>query len=201
MDFPSAHTLLHEQAIYQHDAEQYQVEKLDLPNKKAFVRKIGSDYFTTAMTRVRVSVIEDAQVAELGSGATASAGEVSVVEKVVGFKKIKFHTHENVGYGEVALPELQMHTTSLWLTLPERLVSSLNAPRAAVIDALRGLCHALHTVACVGLMGGSPRPAHRDGQRRRRRRGASERSGCPLQPDAVSVRLGCRRSGVGRAAV
>ncbi|HEX4619974.1 MAG TPA: Zn-binding domain-containing protein, partial [Myxococcaceae bacterium] len=152
MDFPSAHTLLHEQAIYQHDAEQFQVEKLDLPNKKAFVRKVTSDYFTTAMTRVRVSVIEDASAGELAGGATAGAGEVSVVEKVVGFKKIKFHTHENVGYGEVALPEMQMHTTSLWLTLPERLVSAMSAPRAAVIDALRGLCNALHIVACVGLM-------------------------------------------------
>jgi DEAD/DEAH box helicase domain-containing protein len=71
---------------------------------------------------------------------------------VAGYKKIKFHTHENVGYGEVNLPELQMHTSSLWLTVPEPMVQARPAPRPAVIDALRGIGAALHTAACAGLM-------------------------------------------------
>jgi DEAD/DEAH box helicase domain-containing protein len=149
--------MLHEQAIYQHDAEQYQVERLDLPNRKAFVRKVAPDYFTTAMTHVKVTVIEEERRAQVFErGLVAAGGEVSVVEKVVGFKKIKFHTHENVGYGEVALPEMQLHTTAMWLTVPEALVASVvaetGAPRPAFIDALGGLANALHTVACVGLM-------------------------------------------------
>jgi len=37
-------------------------------------------------------------------------GEVHVVSRVVGFKKIKFYTNENVGSGELDLPEQQMHT-------------------------------------------------------------------------------------------
>jgi len=153
MDFRSAHTMLHEQAIYQHDAEQYQVERLDLPNRKAFVRKVAPDYFTTAMTNVKVTVIEEERRSDVFErGLVAGGGEVSVVEKVVGFKKIKFHTHENVGYGEVALPELQLHTTSLWLTVPEALVARMGAPRPAIIDALNGVANATHTVACVGLM-------------------------------------------------
>ena len=154
MDFRSAHTMLHEQAIYQQEGEQYEVEKLDLENFKAYVRKVAPDYFTDAMTYVRVSIIEEERCAPppQGPGFLAGSGEVSVVEKVVGFKKIKFHTHENVGYGEVALPEMQMHTTSLWLTVPEEVVRAQPAPRALVIDALRGMANALHTVACVGLM-------------------------------------------------
>ncbi|WP_199727831.1 DEAD/DEAH box helicase [Corallococcus sp. CA049B] len=152
MDFRSAHTQLHEQAIYQHDSEQYQVELLDLENHKAFVRKVAPDYFTDAMTNVRVSVIQEDQGAPLGPALHAGLGEVSVIEKVVGYKKIKFHTHENVGYGDVRLPEMQMHTSALWLTVPEAVVRNLDAPRPAVIDALRGLGSALRTVACVGLM-------------------------------------------------
>jgi DEAD/DEAH box helicase domain-containing protein len=153
MDFRSAHTMLHEQAIYQHDAEQFQVEKLDLANRKAFVRKVAPDYFTTALTHARVNVIEEEHLTPLpDSLATAGFGEVSVVEKVVGFKKIKFHTHENVGYGEVALPELQLHTTAFWVTLPETSLAPVAAPRPAVLEALRGIGNALHTVACVGLM-------------------------------------------------
>jgi DEAD/DEAH box helicase domain-containing protein len=155
MDWVSTHTMLHEQAIYQHDGEQYQVEKLDLPNHKAFVRKVEPDYYTTAMTHTKVQVLQEdarADVALAGHTIVAGLGDVDVIEKVVGFKKIKFHTHENVGYGEVQLPELQKPTTSLWLTFPKALVESVGAPRAVVIDALRGLAVAMHTVAAVGLM-------------------------------------------------
>jgi DEAD/DEAH box helicase domain-containing protein len=79
-------------------------------------------------------------------------GDVSVVERVVGYKKIKFHTHDNVGYGDVRLPEMQMHTTAVWLTVPEAIVLQLQAPRPDVMDALRGLLSAMHTVGAVGLM-------------------------------------------------
>jgi DEAD/DEAH box helicase domain-containing protein len=166
MDFRSTHTMLHEQAIYQHEGEQYQVERLDYENHKAYVRKVAPDYFTTAMTYTKVEVYEESELVPLRSmheaahdadteqdtRASACLGEVSVVEKVVGYKKIKFHTHENVGYGEVRLPELQMHTTSFWLIVPERVVESLPYARPTVIDALRGFGNALHIVAAVGLM-------------------------------------------------
>ncbi|HVG62477.1 MAG TPA: DEAD/DEAH box helicase [Hyalangium sp.] len=152
MDFRSAHTMLHEQAIYQHEGEQYQVERFDYENHKAYVRKVAPDYFTDAMTYVRVNVIQSDQEAPMGPDLRSGFGEVSVIEKVVGYKKIKFHTHENVGYGDVNLPEMQMHTTSLWLTVPETVVRAMSAPRPAVIDALRGIANALRIVACVGLM-------------------------------------------------
>jgi DEAD/DEAH box helicase domain-containing protein len=185
MDFRSTHTMLHEQAIYQHEGEQYQVERLDFENHKAYVRKVEPDYFTTAMTYTRVEVIEESQTGPAGTASvsmtgtasvsmtgTASVstsecdasgaedvqhgvvglGDVSVVEKVVGYKKIKFHTHENVGYGEVRLPEMQMHTTAFWLLVPEAIVETLPYARPTVVDALRGFGNALHTVAAVGLM-------------------------------------------------
>jgi DEAD/DEAH box helicase domain-containing protein len=156
MDYRSTHTMLHVQAIYQHVGEQYQVERLDFENHKAFVRKVESDYFTDAMTHVKVSVLSEdhsSVIESSGDRALATAlGEVSVVEKVVGYKKIKFHTHENVGYGEVNLPEMQLHTSALWLTVPEAVVQAQPWARPEVIDALRGFGHALHTVASVSLM-------------------------------------------------
>lgn len=155
MDWAATHTMLHEQAIYQHDGEQFQVERLDLPNHKAFVRKVEPDYYTTAMTHVKVQVLQEdarATVALGGKTLIAGLGDVDVIEKVVGFKKIKFHTHENVGYGEVQLPEMQKPTTALWLTFPAAVVEAVGAPRAVVVDALRGLATAMHTVAAVGLM-------------------------------------------------
>lgn len=156
MDWRSTHTMLHEQAIYQHNASQYQVETLDYENHKAFVRKVNSDYYTDAMTHVRIAVIEESEslvIAEAeGTQVQASLGEISVVEKVVGYKKIKYHSHENVGYGEVRLPEMEMHTTAFWLTVPNELVEKIPASRPSVVDALRGISKAMHTVATIGLM-------------------------------------------------
>ncbi len=162
MDWRSTHTMLHEQAIYQHEGEQYQVERLDFENHKAYVRKVEPDYYTDAMTYTKVNVLgeDDGAWVKLGAsgGLGAGHGDVSVVEKVVGYKKIKFHTHENVGYGDVRLPEMQMHTTSFWLTVPEDTVRTLLDPdgqivgRAVALDALRGIGNALHLTAAVGLM-------------------------------------------------
>lgn len=151
LDWRATPTMLHEQAIYQHDGEQYQVERLDWENHKAFVTKVVPDYFTTAMTNRKVSVIEETKRDKLGR-AESAWGEVSVVEKVVGYKKIKFHTHENAGYGDVRLPDTQMHTTSFWLTVPEALLEELSMGRSAGIEGLRGIAVALETVSTLALM-------------------------------------------------
>lgn len=156
MDWRSTHTMLHEQAIYQHMAEQFQVERLDYDNHKAFVRLVDSDYYTDAMTHTKISVLETTQTATLSStlgvDLVCSLGDISLVEKVVGYKKIKYHTHENVGFGEVNLPEMQMHTTAFWITVPPQMIQQIPVTRAETIDALRGLASALRTVAAVGLM-------------------------------------------------
>src|SRR5580698_6335285 len=59
LDWRASHTMLHEQAIYQHDGECWQVERFDYENHKAFVRRVEPDYWTEAMTYVQVSLIEE----------------------------------------------------------------------------------------------------------------------------------------------
>lgn len=157
LDYRAAHTMLHEQAIYQQDAEQYQVERLDFENHKAYVRKVEPDYFTTALTYRTVSVLDTHETRTEPSNVRGVSfiegwGDVKVLERVTGYKKIKFFTHENSGYGDVHLPEMEMHTTSYFLTVPDDLLATIGAPRALVVDALRGLGHALETVASLALM-------------------------------------------------
>lgn len=152
IDWRGAHTMVHEQAIYQHDGETWQVERFDYENHKAFVRKVEPDYYTDALTHMQLSVLEDTAKGPLALGWRSGWGEVSIVEKVVGYKKIKFFTHENTGYGDVHLPEMQMHTTAFWLTVPEAIAHALPSGRAAAIDALRGIGIALETVATLALM-------------------------------------------------
>ncbi len=157
IDFRGAHTMVHEQAIYQHDGETWQVERFDYENHKAYVKRVDPDYFTDAMTYVQVKVLDtfdDGHVPLQGGEVPALTGfgEVALIEKVVGYKKVKFQTHENAGYGEVHLPELSLHTTSFWLTLPEWYVAAQPEGRAAVVDSLRGVGRALETVSTLALM-------------------------------------------------
>ena len=156
MDFRSTHTMLHQQAIYQHEGRQYQVERLDYDNHKAFIREVVPDYYTTAMTHVKVAVLQEEAQATLTFGGevepAAGWGEVDVIEKVVGYKKIKFHTHENCGYGDVHLPHVEKPTTAFWVIVPQALLRGFDAPRAVLVDALRGIQTAMHGVAAVGLM-------------------------------------------------
>jgi DEAD/DEAH box helicase domain-containing protein len=126
----------------------YQVESLDFEGRKAFVREIDCDYYTTAITNARVAIIDTFSP----SPANMAHGEVHVVSRVVGFKKIKFYTNENVGSGELDLPEQQMHTTSYWMTIPGPVMALLPYAADDRRDGVVGLSYALRLVAQLLLM-------------------------------------------------
>lgn len=144
----SAPMLLHEEAIYMHEGVQYQVEKLDFDDKKAYVRRVNVDYYTDAHLAVDLKVIdvfrEDSEKPTL-----RSSGEVSVSSLVTMFKKIKLHTHENIGSGPVTLPELEMHTTAYWVSLPGEIPEM---SQTDVQNGLLGISNVLANAAPIYLM-------------------------------------------------
>jgi len=146
-DFTSGPATLHEKAIYIVEAQLYQVERLDFDGRKAFVREVECDYYTDAITYTKVTILET-----FASDSTRSHGEVHVVSRVVGFKKIKFYTNENVGSGELDLPEQQMHTSSYWLTIPSSLMAALPFSSDDRRDGVIGLAFAMRNVAQLLLM-------------------------------------------------
>jgi DEAD/DEAH box helicase domain-containing protein len=75
-----------------------------------------------------------------------------VRSQVVGFKKVKFFTNENIGDGKLELPENEMHTTSYWITLERPLLESLPFSISERQSGMFGLLHALETVATLLLM-------------------------------------------------
>lgn len=201
VDFDAAPVTLYEGAIYMVQSEQYQVEKLDYENRKAYVRKVDTDFFTDAISYTRVRILdvfdssaagavvsgqrigsgEDREVMEedhpledvgvaadeiLAGGDTASdmeetsllpgcvseCGEVHVLTHVSGFKKIKFYTSENVGFGEVNLPDHEMHTTAFWVTVPETLLENLARSRSEIVDGMFGIAYAMQEVAALYMM-------------------------------------------------
>jgi DEAD/DEAH box helicase domain-containing protein len=151
VDWDSAFTTVHDGAIYMVESQQYHVDKLDLERQKAYVRKVDVDYYTDAMTYTNVRVIDDFNKKMLGS-IIVEHGEVQVSRKVVGYKKIKFYTSENVGYGDVTLPEKDMHTTSYWFTIPWDLLDFLQLSREDIIDGLAGLAYCLHHISAMLVM-------------------------------------------------
>src|SRR5262249_25439147 len=94
------------------------------------------------------------QTAPTGAAAAGriEQGELLVAEQVVGFKKIKFDTMENVGAGEVELPQQEMQTAGLWLTLRPEVLAAISPDRDALVDGLRGLAYLLHHLAPMFLM-------------------------------------------------
>jgi DEAD/DEAH box helicase domain-containing protein len=174
-DFTSGPAMLHEKAIYLLEGQLFQVERLDFDGRKAYVRAVDCDYYTDAITYTKVTILDtfagrgsrdlglekgmetaDSSVSCETSDpqpATRSHGEVHVVSRVVGFKKIKFYTNENVGSGELDLPEQQMHTTSYWLTIPAAVMQALPYATDDRRDGVIGLSFAMRHVAQLLLMG------------------------------------------------
>jgi DEAD/DEAH box helicase domain-containing protein len=153
VDFVSALTTVHEKAIYIHGGQQYHVEHLDFKERKAYVKQVDVDYYTDAIRYTQVRVLEIAATASSRPNAHSRLhGDVLVRSQVVGFKKIKFFTNENVGAGKLQLPENEMHTTSYWITLGRPLLESLPYSISERQSGMFGLLHALETVATLLLM-------------------------------------------------
>jgi DEAD/DEAH box helicase domain-containing protein len=152
VSFPTALTTLHEKAIYLHEARQYQVEKFDYDGRKAFVRRVDSDYFTDAIDYTQIKILDEFERADL-NGTTYLHGDVRINTQVVGFKKIKFYTLENVGAGHLSMPEQEMHTTSFWLHFPATFLSKFSDLSASDRQSgMTALGNALRSVASLLLM-------------------------------------------------
>jgi DEAD/DEAH box helicase domain-containing protein len=175
VDFVSALTTVHEKAIYIHGGQQYHVEHLDFKERKAYVKQVDVDYYTDAIRYTQVRALEIAatvsshprengilsEAKDLNANVSTilsakahshSHGDVLVRSQVVGFKKIKFFTNENIGAGTLELPENEMHTTSYWITLERPLLDSLPYSISERQSGMFGLLHALETVATLLLM-------------------------------------------------
>jgi len=173
-DFTSGPATLHDNAIYIVEGALFQVERFDFDGRKAYVRAVDCDYYTTAITYTKVTILDtfaNEDVVQTGSSPIAipeaepelrtanrdpapprSHGEVHVVSRVVGFKKIKFYTNENVGSGELDLPEQQMHTSSYWLTIPPAVMHALPFGGDDKRDGVVGLAFAMKNIAQLLLM-------------------------------------------------
>jgi DEAD/DEAH box helicase domain-containing protein len=154
VDWKSAFAMIYPKAIYLVEGEPFEVQELHYredEEKVAYVKRVVVDYFTDAISAKGVWILQHLTRQET-PGFLAEQGEVLVAEKVVGFKKIKMGTLENVGSGEVELPQQEMQTTSVWLQPAPALLAEVSSSRDELLDGLRALTHLLHHLAPIFLL-------------------------------------------------
>ncbi|HLK67063.1 MAG TPA: DEAD/DEAH box helicase [Bryobacteraceae bacterium] len=150
--FTAALTTIHEKAIYLHEGRMFHVDRFDYDQRKAYVTRVDCDYYTDAIDYTQVKVLQEFEGEALG-GARRAHGDVRVNRQIVGFKKIKFYTMENVGAGKLSMPEQEMHTTSFWLHFPAEFLARLSEYTPTERQSgMAGLGNALRTVAALLLM-------------------------------------------------
>jgi DEAD/DEAH box helicase domain-containing protein len=154
VDWGSAFATIYPKAIYLVESEPYEVQELRFredEEKVAYVKRVAVDYFTDAISAKGVWILQ--RLAEAPPAPyLAEQGEVLVAEKVVGFKKIKMGTLENVGSGEVELPQQEMQTTAAWITVGSETLAQVSASREELIDGLRAVTYLLHHLAPIFLL-------------------------------------------------
>lgn len=151
VDYSAAALTLYEGAIHMVQSTPYQVERLDWDGRKAYVTRTHVDYYTDSIDYTKLKVLDRFDGSAAGRG-DSHHGEVHVVRRVAGYKKIRYYTHENIGYGPVNLPDQELHTTAVWWQLPQATLLREFADRQAALDGFLGAAYALHIVATVAVM-------------------------------------------------
>ena len=154
----------------------YQVERLDWEGRKAFVTRTQADYYTDAIDYTRLKILDefeeklgtdpdfevrkeklgtdpDFEVRKLGSVPNfSSQGEVHLVRRIAGYKKIRYYTHENIGFGKIDLPDQEMHTTAVWWQVNPDALDNTFESRQQALDGFLGAGYALHIVAAMRML-------------------------------------------------
>ncbi len=151
VDEASAPSLLHPQAIYLHEGKQYLVQSMDWESHRVLVQAIQSYYYTIPLEHASVRITQILQNSQ--KNIPIIYGELQVASHIVGFKKLRFHTMENLGNGQVSLPQQELLTTGIWFTFPmEHLLKNKDCMFQDAAAGVVGALSAMHSIASVMLM-------------------------------------------------
>jgi DEAD/DEAH box helicase domain-containing protein len=151
VDYSSAPETIYEGAIYMVQSAPWQVERLDWDGRKAFVTRTRADYYTDAIDYTRLKILERFEEKNQSTSSVAQ-GEVHLVRRIAGYKKIRYYTHENVGYGNINLPDQEMHTTAMWWQLNAGAMEAAFDSRQQALDGFLGAGYALHIIAAMRML-------------------------------------------------
>ncbi len=131
-----SHSAVHPGAVYLHMGAPYEVEDLDLPQRRALVRPFVGDWYTQPK-RESETWIEQVREQRECCGVVLSFGIVSVTEQVVAYQKKRVSDHSIVDLLALDMPEQEFVTQALWYELPDELLRE-----EFPLDVLQGSLHA-----------------------------------------------------------
>jgi len=143
---------VHKEAIYIHGSVQYHVDDLDWDERKAYVHEVQVDHYTDAITKTDLKILAIDEFKEEGRGYKKSFGDVAVTRVTTGFKKIKFHTHENIGMGRVYLPEQEIQTNALWWEFPDELFGDPYFIESVIGEGIKGIAYTIGRLTPLYIM-------------------------------------------------
>jgi DEAD/DEAH box helicase domain-containing protein len=156
VDYNAAPFLLHDHAIYIHNAVTYYVENLEWDRRTAYVRQRNVDYYTDAEASTAIRVLStDQELSAQNESSLLEArrfGDISVTTVIAKFKKVKFETHESIGYGEVSVPQLEIQTEAMWYTFRDDIRERMKKAGHDVAPALQGLAGLLRNTLPFAIM-------------------------------------------------
>jgi DEAD/DEAH box helicase domain-containing protein len=165
VDYSSAPETIYEGAIYMIQSAPYQVERLDWEGRKAFVTRTQADYYTDAIDYTRLKILDESMGSDSidqqrsiesdpidSIDSSVAQGEVHLVRRIAGFKKIRYYTHENIGFGKIQLPDQEMHTTAVWWQVNPDALDAAFESRQQALDGFLGAGYALHIVAAMRML-------------------------------------------------
>jgi DEAD/DEAH box helicase domain-containing protein len=124
VDGESAYWMVHPQAIYLHEGENYLVSDLDIDNHIAFLEPINVDYYTKSRQESSVQILTIEEEIKV-KGGSIGHGEISIITQVVGYSKIRWETHEKLSFHELTLPTVELFTTAYWIKLNKEFIDEL----------------------------------------------------------------------------
>lgn len=130
-----AFTTIHPGAIYLHLGRSYEVERLDIEERRAIVSSFDGDWYTRPKKETEIYIERTREQREV-AGVQLNFGDVSVTEQVIAFQRVSISEQEPIDIVALELPEQSFVTQALWFVLPEALSSALPT------DALLGSLHA-----------------------------------------------------------
>ncbi|HUI89985.1 MAG TPA: DEAD/DEAH box helicase [Anaerolineales bacterium] len=124
VDLASAYWMVHPHAIYIHEGQQYFVHELNLEKNVAALTAVALDYYTESQSETEIQILSESEKSQI-TGGEKGWGEIQVTTHVVGFKKLRWLTRENLGEEPLDLPPTEMQTTGYWISLSEASVEAL----------------------------------------------------------------------------
>lgn len=141
VDSSSAFIIIHPGAVYLHAGESYIVEKLDLVERAAYVRRADVPYYTTpdSLSDVRV---EKELVCKPFCAGEARFGDVVVSEHVIGYRRHKLFGEGVIGRTDLDLPPQVFSTEAVWMTIPQQIVNKVIGRNLDFPGAIHAIEHA-----------------------------------------------------------